>query len=79
MIFVSYTAVYAEKNDTVAFIEYYANDSVATKGYKNKQNLKVGQWTWYYMNGKVQSTGEYSDKGWKTGIWQWFYRDGSLQ
>ena len=75
----AFTLLNAQDKDSVSFKEYFSNGKIATDGYKNSKNIKIGKWTWYFENGKEQMTGEYNDKGWKIGLWQWFYSDGSLK
>ena len=80
-IFVLCLAFVCKAQDTVAYVEYWANGNKATEGYKTKKDaLKTGKWTYYYNDGKsIERQGEYNDKGWKIGVWQWFYKNGKLK
>ena len=79
LLLASCFVTFAEKGDTISFEEHYSDGKIATKGYKNKDKIRIGQWTWYFDNGNTLLKGQYNEKGYKVGLWQWFYNDGSLQ
>lgn len=48
-------------------------------GKKNKEDLKIGRWTYFYPTGEIAAETEYNDEGMLTGENVWYSQDGYIK